>query len=309
MSMWDYPTLAEIARETGENDIVDLVVDRRAGTFLGILPMKRIEGFAEPVQQETSYPTVSWKRIGEGLTASKGGSREIMVNVKRLAGLSDAEALKAEKNPGGVEAYRAKEARKFLRALGKAADYGFFYGQSSEKSVEGFFRLLDSGKDTYVSCGGVAETFSIYGIKFGEDASYGFYSPFADGNIFSMYPYDKAMKTVTQDGSSVELSVYQTEFNSLIGLGIADPRAIGRITKIDTENPLTLPKVDELYNAMGMKPDVFVMNFLGYSQFRQWKEAFVRMSPAETGFNFDVQSMDGVPLVIDSNLVSNEGSL
>ena len=271
--------------------------------------LKRIDGLSESVKQMTSYPTVSWMRLGEGLTASKGGDREIITSVARLGGLSQAEALKAEKYPDGVAAYREKEARKFLRAMGKEADYGLFYGQKSAKAIEGFFRLLDSAKSTYVSCGAASETFSIYGIKFGDDAVYGFYSPFADGNIFSVTVYNKAMQTVTQGGQSKRLAVYETEFESLFGLAIADARAIGRITKIDGSNLLTLAKVDELYEAMGMKPDVFVMNFSGYSQFRQWKESFSRMKMEETGFNFDVMEMDGIPLIVDSNLISTESGL
>jgi hypothetical protein len=271
--------------------------------------MKEIQGLSESINRLSSYPTVSWLRLGEGLTASKGAEQELIETVARLGGLSDADALKAEKYPGGVAKYREKEAKKFLLALGKEADYRLFYGQKSAKSIEGIFRMLGSSADTYVSCGASSETFSIYGIKFGDDGVYGFYSPFADGKIFSITVYPRTLKTVTQGGVSKQLPVYQTEFESLIGLAIADMRALGRITKIDSSNRLTYAKIIELYDAMGQKPDVWVTNFSGYGEFVQWPESMTRMRPEDTGLNFEVQSLDGIPIIVDSNLVSNEGSL
>ncbi|MEA3227210.1 MAG: hypothetical protein U9Q07_14770 [Planctomycetota bacterium] len=309
MSAWDYPTITEIARDTGENPLVDVVVGPKAGTIFGAMPMKEIEGLAESVSQITSYPGVTWRRFGEGLLGTKGGERDIYFHAALLSTLSEADALKAEKSKLGLKGYRAKELKKHLKAMGKEASYGLFYNQVSSKSVNGIFRLVDSSYATYVDCGSGSETYSIYGLRFGDDAFYGFYSTFADGKMFSVHPYDRRLKNIDPGSTDKELAVYQTEVNLMIGVAYAHPNCVGRITNMDGSNPLTLAKVYELYDAMDGKPDLFVMNYNGLKEFAQWKEAFVKMSPGETGLNFDVQSFDGVPLLVDTNLISTESGL
>jgi hypothetical protein len=309
MSTWDYPLLTEIARESGEEALVDCVVGPNAGAFLGALPMKEIEGLTESVDQLTAYPGVSWRNIGEGISVTRGREREIYFNVKLLSTLSEADALKAEKYKKGVEAYRAKEAKKHLKAMGKEADYAMFYNEATDKSIEGVMRLLDSSADTYVSAGASAETYSIYAFVLGDEGVYGFYSPFADGKLFSVTPYSRRMKNIDPGSTNKEIAVYQTEFNALVGLAIANPNAIGRVTKFDSSNSLAVSDMYSLYDKMGQKPDLLVTNFAGIAEFSALKESIVKMTPEESGLNYEVWSFDGIPIIVDTNLVSTEGSL
>lgn len=312
-SEWDYPTLIEIAKSSDTSEVqrllIDIVVGRRAGTFFGAIPMKRINGLSEQVTQITSYPGVTWRSLGEGLEETKGGERDILFNVALVSSLSGAEANKAEKHDGGIIAYRAKEDQKHLRALGKEADEGMFYNQAANKSIEGIMRMLPSTASTYVSCGASNETFSIYAFIFGDEGFYGFYSPFADGQIFSVRDYGLQMDTVLQGGVSKKIGKYYTEFNACFGYAIANPKAIGRITKFDLSNRLTVDKFTELYDAMDGKPDMFVCNFKGGGEFNVLKDYIVKMTPEETGLSYTVLSYDGVPILVDTNLSSVENTL
>lgn len=310
---WDFPTLIEIVKSSDTSDLqrllIDIVIGRRAGTFFGAIPMKRINGLSEQVTQITSHPGVTWRSLGEGLEETKGGERDILFNVALVSSLSGAEVNKAEKFEGGVTAYRQKEDRKHLRALGQEADKGIFYNKASSKSIEGIMRMLPSTASTYVSCGAANETFSIYSFIFGEEWFYGFYSPFANGDIFSTRDYGLQIDTVTQGGVSKKIGKYYTEFNACFGYAIANPKAIGRITKFDLSNRLTVDKLTELYTSMDGKPDLFVCNYSGKGEFNVLKDYIVTMKPEETGLNYEVSSLDGVPILVDTNLSSVENTL
>lgn len=299
--------LLDIAKGIGGDQpvLVDALFKDGAGATFQRMPFKPISGWTEKFTQKTGRPTVAWRNLGEGVTPSKGERKAMQEGVFLLSGVSEIDKVKADSDPRGVKAASMEEDEDFLEAMGHQLSYQLFYGNAA-KTFSGLRKRLTSTHDTYVSAGAATETMSIYAIKFGPRRFSGIYNPLSGGKIIQSTDYGAQIVTDSNDDKN---EVYQTFFNAAIGIAQYHPKSIGRIALIDSSNKPSVSDFHSLFNKMGMRPDILVCNDIVAGYINELKQSSMRMTPSDTSYNIQVSDYNGIPIIVDTELLEDESTL
>jgi len=301
--------LMDIAQNIGGSQpvLVDAVASRNYGQLFRILPMKQITGWVERINRVTSYPTVSFRNLGEYVTPSKGETQAVQEGVFLLSGASKIDKIKAERDPRGLTAARAGQDNLFLKAMGRSLSYQTLYGDYADgKQYDGLFNRLPATADTFVSAGGSAEKYSIYALRFGEDQFMGTYNLGIEGELIEANPYGPYLD---KDGSGNLNELYATFFNAAIGLSQYSTKSIGRIGKIDSSNKPTVADFYSLFEKMDGMPDVLVCNWTVAGYISDLKDGKLQMGPGDRNYDVAVDFFDGIPIVVDTAVSTDESAV
>lgn len=265
---------------------------------LGMFPITRLtSGLKYTSQFLVELPTVGFRKLGEGIAASKGRYEEREFKCYLATGRVEAEVAAYQADSGGEAAVQGRAIRGVSLAALQEISSQIFYGVTNE--ADGFPGLKAftpfGGAYTYNATGSTADTAtSIYGVKFGEDYAsliHGLEDPLNLGEW-------RRQDIVGSNDLPVPGDVADLE--GWIGLAIKHKASVLRICNITAQtgktvtDDLVLTALDLL--PTGMRPDVFFMAKRSRTQLRTSRSTSERPT-AELP-----REIDGIPIVVDDSI-------
>jgi hypothetical protein len=112
--------------------------------ILEMIPFMGFEGNAIEVEVEVSLPSPEYRKVNETYSRSFGGNTKRMFGVAILGGevFIDNFLLKVHSNKANA---KAKQYRKFAKAMSRKWDMGFFDGTGTADDFKGVNALIDEG--------------------------------------------------------------------------------------------------------------------------------------------------------------------
>lgn len=237
----DRLTLLDVARQTDPSGKAARIakVLTQVNPILQDIPwMPSNAPLGNRVTVEVALPSVEWGKLNKGVTRSKGVTRQHVDTIGLLTGRSEVDVRMADV-VSDLQAHRAKEADRFLRAMSNTMAGVLFNGneESEESSFTGLMlrlaTLATSIQGSYVaahhSAPAGSDYTSIYFVDWGEAGAYGIYPPETTGGLKEK---DKGEHQIS-DADGASYFGYITEYEWWAGLSVEDPRHINRICNID----------------------------------------------------------------------------
>jgi hypothetical protein len=309
-------TMADIARRLGGDQpiLVDALTNANSSVTFGRLPMRQITGWVDQFTRIEGRPTVSWRRIGGAVAASKGNRNPYSEGVFMISGVSEVDKVRADRDPRGPIQMRSEEDWSYLEAIGYGLSLQLFYGgtsmANSAEAFDGMCKRLPTGGTTgaCVDAGGSLGC-SVYAFKLGAGKFMGIYNTGPSGKLIDATDYGAILdKDVSAASDSVN-EVYKTFFNACFGVAQYHALAVGRIEKINgaQSSPIAAKDFTNLYAAMEGKPDLFVTTWKGWGGISALLSGKQVYAPGQTDYAPYVGSYDGVPIIVDSALTDDYG--
>jgi len=200
--------------------------------------------------QAASEPAGVERAYDEGVTKEAGVTEKIVEPTCMLAGISEVDADKAKRHPGGVDACRLQEAMFFLRGMTKTMVSRLFDGDRGTypRRINGINQRSDynalSSSYTFDNAGGnasaTANKTSVYFVQFGAKMVNLIYPRHGEhgDDTTPIKSQDFGLSIINQSGTSEtkKYPAWQQWFSCDFGLFIHDPRCIKRIVNISTSN-------------------------------------------------------------------------
>lgn len=303
------PTILDLTQLSGtyEHLAAGHMFNRSWGTFFSILPMKEIAGTTEKILQTDSTQGAQFHEFGAGVPVTDASYNVKEESTFPLSAFSRLDRGQVANDPRPLEEQREEEDLYQLEGMGKKASYQAFYGLhgNNDDGFTGLFYRLPQGASTTLPVG-ETEKLSIYAIKWGAKKFSGIYTP-TRNHVIDIIDHG----LVLENNSDTTRSVYMTEFESVLGLAQYSEKAIGRLSGI-TEGALpTARHFTSLFDAMEEAPDILVMNWYTYGLLlsAQDSKLIFPLSEESDGLHLGFGSILGVPIVVDSALVSDESAV
>lgn len=241
------PTLLDVARYLDPNGNIAKIVMilMKYNDILDDMPS--IEGNLPTGHQtnvETSKPTPTLRLVNQGVVPAKATAKAIVDGLAMLENRNNIDINVARLN-GNVESFRQRQSRSFIQGFMDEVSRILIYGDTSTDAREfnglasRYFAL--SGQTTsgqLITAGGSgSDNTSIWLVKWGEDTVFTVYPK---GSKAGMQFEDLGIQDVVTDATTgAIMRAYTAWFQWLIGLVVADYRAVVRICNIDKSDLIT----------------------------------------------------------------------
>ena len=304
-------TLLDIAKRIGaeQPEFIRALTKEQHGTGFAALPFKPISGWSDPFMRQTARPTVTWRHVGQEISAYKSDRDPMSESLFLLSGYSKVDRILADSDPRGPRTYRQEEDSDYLESMGYELSYGLFYasGGNDDAQPDGLMKRLPTGGTCTFNAGATDETISIYAFRMGFKQFHGIYNPnITGGKIIEARDYGA---TIVEDASKDGNELYRTFFNVAIGFAQKHPRSIGRIYKINSANTPTADDFFSLFSKMEGKPDLLITTWVGAGYVGALKSTALIMTPNDNRYDVMVDNVMGIPLAIDVALVDDESAI
>lgn len=246
-------TLAEIQRRKNPDGTAAKIVDvlseeNRILDFITWVECNNGDYHEDTIT--ASEPAGDERGYDEGVGKEAGVTEKVVEPTCMLCGLSEVDAAKAARHPGGVDAYRLQEAAFFLRGMTKTLVSRLFDGNRGTRPRRIYGINQRSGYNTlssaytYDNAGGnasaTANKTSVYFVQFGQkmvNLVYPLHGLHGEDET-PIKSQDFGLSIINQSGTSEtkKYPAWQTWFSCDFGLFIHDPRCIKRIVNISTSN-------------------------------------------------------------------------
>lgn len=138
-------TLLEANKDSGnrlKRGVVATLIQE--SPILEMIPFMSFEGNAIEIEVEVSLPEPHFRSVNETYTRSFGGNTKRAFGVSILGGevFVDNYILKVHSNRANA---KAKQYRKFAKAMSRTWDKNFFHGTGTAKDFKGLNTLIDEG--------------------------------------------------------------------------------------------------------------------------------------------------------------------
>lgn len=275
---------------------------QKAVPALAYFPAIQIpNGIKYTSQFMVELPTTGFRKLGQGMSPSKGRYEEREFKTHIFGGRAEAEIAAYAADSGGEGAVKARVVRGTQQSALETLDNQIFYGTAADE--DGFQGLKQftpfGGAYTYNVAGTTANgTMSVYGVKFGEDyASINY----AKGDPFNLGEW---RRVDLEDADGKKFPGEAADLEGWIGLAIKHKASVVRLCNITAETGKKLTDV-MLRNALlllptKMKPDVWFMNKTAQAQLQDSRATpEVPYAPTPTESN-------GIPIVIDDSILTTD---
>jgi hypothetical protein len=225
--------------------------------------------------------------------------------------------------PGGVEAYFAKNRPSYLESFGQSISTGIFYGtdatHGSSGAPIGLHQYAKAASKQIVNsqAGDSGSTTSIFAVKFrsGENGCGLLYDPnlTPSGDLVdSMVLNDgKPVFEVTNTTGNQKKLVYQVSHTAKVAFLTTSTKDVAVYHKIQdaaSERP-TAAKMDELIDAVEFdEQTVLFMNRATRRMLNLLNDSKLNTTPITTDYYRFLSSWNGVPIMIDDNILSTEAN-
>lgn len=304
------PTLLDIAKRTGHDQIVGLVEESIKWTpeVSGMLwdgttvpnvgATRTIKGQQYKTLIRTGLPSVGFRDANAGSTPGKSTYENRLVETFFLNPRWECDKMAADVAEDGPEAFIADEGLGIVTAAIQALGSQFFYGRASD--AKGHPGLVDAVQSTYTidRTGTGSATGSVYAVKWGPKDVCWVYGQ--NGNLQMS---DVRIETILDSNDSTKkLTAYVQELECHVGVQVASLYSVGRIKNVSAAAPLTDAYIYKLLAAMKVRPDCLFMNKTLLEQLRSSRTATnATGAPAPRP-----TEVDGIPICPTESLTFTE---
>lgn len=270
-----------------------------------------------------ALPALTWRDAGGSQGNVTTNSNLFETQLKIVGGLQSEPADITTDWPGGADAYFAEQKPSWQEAFGQAASVGLIYGTDSThgdaKAPVGIHQYAVAADNTIQNsqAGDTGSTTSIIAIKFrpGIDGCGILYDPqvTAAGNLMTsevLNGGNKVAMTISTTGPTAQL-VYQVEHTGKLAFLTTSTKDIAiynRIQDASSERP-TAAKMDELIDAVEFdERTVLFMNSTTRRMLNLLNDSKLNTTPITTDYYSFQTSWNGVPIMIDNNILSTEAN-
>ena len=279
--------------------------------------------------QRTGLPTLTWRKMNQGVATSKSRTAQVTDTCGMLEGLSATDIDLAMLN-GNTASYRLSESASFIEAMNIDMASSVFYGDTTV-NPERFMGLAPRFDDVPTTSGGAENKVNaIDGGGTGTDNSSIWLIGWSPDKVHGIYPKGSVAGLVHQDlGEDWAFDSSNNRYRALldryqwkIGLAVRDWRYVVRICNVDisdlTKNAATGADVTNLmtralhriHSLSGVQPR-FYMNRTLKSFLAQQMEA--RISSSQLRFadigNGPTMTFAGVPIRQTDALIEAEARI
>lgn len=246
-------------------------------------------------------PSVGFRKLGDGVSASKGRWEEREFKCYLFAGRAEAEKAAGQADSGGMAAIEARAAKGTALAAILELGSQIFYGVANE--ADGFPGLKAftpfGGAYTYNATGTTDGTASsVYGVKFGDE-----YARLVHGLTDPMTLGDFRDQDITGNNNK-PVPGRVADLEGWIGLQIAHKASVLRICNLTAQSGKGLTDVvagDALdLLPTGMKPDVWFMSKRSVTQLRK-----SRITP-EVPYPPMPTDLEGIPIIVTDSILNTD---
>jgi hypothetical protein len=239
-------TLADWAKRLDPDGKVPMVVELLSQTNQMLDDMLFVEGnlpTGHRTTVRTGLPSVSWRRLNEGVAPSKSTTAQ----VDEQCGMLDV----AELN-GNTAEFRLSEASAFIEAMSQEMQSTMIYGNASTAPEEfnGLAqRYAALGQNCISGSGSGSDNSSIYLCLWGGQTVHGL---FPKGSKAGLQHEDLGLVTVetTAGVAGNRMRAYQDHWQWKCGLSVRDWRYVVRIANIDISNLVAKSSAADLIELM-----------------------------------------------------------
>ena len=236
----NYPTLMDVARRSGNEDVRRIVeVLSQTNDALDDIPwIECNSGVKHVTTVRAGLPKPTWRMLNAGVPKGKSQTRQVEVGCGMLESYAEVDkdlVAIAAKN-GGEDAasdFLETENQAFYQGFGQEVAEAMFYGDPSDpKQPIGFQNYYGSlSDDNVLNCGGSTANgqCSMYLICWDKLACHGIYP---QGTVAGFKQNFLGEQTV-QDESGNQFQAYRTHYQWKCGFAVRDPRCCVRICNID----------------------------------------------------------------------------
>lgn len=199
----------------------------------------------------TSLPSVGWRLLNQGTTASKSTTAQIDENCGMLEAWSEVDCKLAELN-GNKEAFLMSEAMAFTESMAQEAVQTTFYGNAglAPEEFTGFAtRYSALGRNCISAGGSQSDNSSIWLVGWGAQSVHYVYPKGSKAGL-SYEDKGKVTSEVTAGVGGQRMEVYRGHWMQDIGLFVKDWRYAVRIANIDISNLIAESSAADLSKLM-----------------------------------------------------------
>jgi hypothetical protein len=334
-----FPTLVDLAKKSNPDGSIASVIELLAkkNAFMQDLAFKAGNlPTGHRFSARVALPSPTWRKLNQGIAASKGQTDVYEESCGMLEGLSKVDCAMAELG-GDAAGFRADEDNAFAQGFGLEIASALLYSSTQGGTLAGYTggpeKIMGltprfnatvgnpaSGQIVKADAGGTACTAakgtSIWLVGWSPDTVYGIYPK----NSVAGYKTEDLGRILTKDAAGTnEFTAFVTHHKWSLGLCVQDYRAVARVCNIDTSAwnaAITAGTADIAASMMdaiasifdiGSVQPVFYMNRATFAMFnKQLKGKSTNwLEYVERGGQL-VPHFLGVPIRISDALVSTE---
>lgn len=234
-----YMTLADVYRQSENSKQIATIIELLAETNPIVEDARVVEcndGTKHLTTTRTGLPSVTWRRLYEGVQPSKSTTKQVVDSTGMLEAWSEIDAKLVEISPDPKK-LRMNEAMAFIEAMNNEMATGIFYHNTrtdpekflglaprfNDLTAENSTQIVNAGEATASTCT------SIWFVVWGERTVHLLYPR---GTQAGLKREDKGKDTKTNsDGSMYD--VYREKFSWDVGLSVRDWRYISCVRNIN----------------------------------------------------------------------------
>jgi hypothetical protein len=277
---------------------------QKAVPALGYFPITRLDrGLKYTTQFMVELPTTGFRKLGDGIAASKGRYEEREFKCYLFGGRAEAEIAAYQADSGGEGAVKARVVRDTAQSALETLDNQIFYGVVSANGADGFPGLKGftpfGGAYTLNATGSTSSTASsVYGVKFGED-----YASLIHGSADPMNLGDWRKQDILGN-NSLPIPGEVADLEGWIGMAIKHKASVVRICNLtaQTGKGVTDKLLGDAIDLLPTKmmPDVWFMSKRSRTQLR-----LSRATPENVYPDMPTES-NGIPIQVDDSILDTD---
>lgn len=259
------------------------------------------------IAQRTGLPSATWRRLNEGVAASKSRVNTFTETCAILSSMGQCSVELAKMHPGGEAAYRLNESAPHIEALWQEMESSFAYASlaAAPEELNGIIPRFNSttatGGSQIVLCDDAAsgdDQTSVLLVGWGERKVYGIYPRGSTTGGIEHKALD-AQLMVDSGGTNMMLQ-YPDLFDWKVGFAVEDYRYVSRVANVDAVNmaagtsPIFDAMIEAFYLNKGHKGNG--AKLVWYCN-RDMGTYFHKKARAEASNQLTVQTIAGAPVV------------
>jgi hypothetical protein len=247
-------------------------------------------------------PTTGFRKLGDGIAASKGRYEEREFKLFLFAGRVEVEIAAGQADDEGLEGLKARHVKGVTLSALKEVGSQVFYGVANE--ADGFPGLKAfaafGGAYTLDATGSTSNTASsVYGVKFGED-----YASMLFGATEDPFKLGEFRKESLTGNNGALLPGEVADLEGWLGLAIKHAASVVRICNLTAQTGKGLTDAlagtaEDLLPA-GIKPDVYFMSKRSRAQLRTSRSTPENVYPAMP------TELNGVPIIVTDSILNTD---
>lgn len=291
----------------------------------GILDTALFEGASHNAwdvgKKVSSLPSGSFIQPGGSTTDQTVDDEIVQTDLKLMRSIQSEPIEIVNSYPGGKEAFFRNQSPAFLEGLGQTLAKQAIYGVNStfgdESGFDGFHQIARRNGKVIQANGASGSRTTIFAVRWRPGVCSMLFNPnhMAAGEFikFSYVNGGEPVMEVTNTTTAAKKLVYQGFYDSYSALKALDSKNIAAYTQIqDADNGRpTSDNMDLLLDYVNADPtNTFLYcNRTGRRMLNKLKDGKLEMIPAGNNYDRRVEAWNGIPIVLDENILSTETSV